>query len=197
MDRGLPHPFAISIFEDSIFWTDWHTKSIQQANKLTGDDVRTIRTNLHFPMDIHSIHPLRQPDYPNRCGGNNGGCSHLCLPNTSGWSCFCPPGLLLLTSDNRTCSTRPTELLIFAQKSELRMYPLNASGETDYVLPLAGIRSAVALDWDGESETIFWTDVEADVINRAFWNGSNQQTVIADDLESPAGKIIIIIFHFH
>lgn len=40
MDRGLPHPFAISIFEDSIFWTDWHTKSIHQANKLTGHDVR-------------------------------------------------------------------------------------------------------------------------------------------------------------
>lgn len=36
-------------------------------------------------------------------------------------------------------------------------------------------------------QTIFWTDVESDVINRAFWNGSNQQTLVANDLESPAG----------
>lgn len=40
MERGLPHPFAITIFEDSLFWTDWHTKSIHQANKLTGHDIR-------------------------------------------------------------------------------------------------------------------------------------------------------------
>jgi len=77
--------------------------------------------------------------------------------------------------------------LIFAQKSELRIFPLNVSGETDYVLPLTGVRSAVALDWDGASQTIFYTDVESDVINRAFWNGSNQQTIIANDLQSPAG----------
>ena len=36
-------------------------------------------------------------------------------------------------------------------------------------------------------QSIFWTDVESDVINRAFWNGSNQQTLVANDLESPAG----------
>ena len=174
IDRGLPHPFAISIFEDSVFWTDWHTKSIHEANKLTGHD-------------IHSIHPLRQPDYTNRCGSNNGGCSHLCLPNRSGYSCACPAGLSL-TADGQTCSSAPGDLLIFAQKSELRLYALNASGETDYVLPLSGVRSAVALDWDGASQSIFWTDVESDVINRAFWNGSNQQTLVANDLESPAGS---------
>lgn len=39
-----------------------------------------------------------------------------------------------------------------------------------------------------EGESIFWTDVELDVINRAFWNGSNQQTIVGNDLESPAGK---------
>ncbi|XP_046657715.1 low-density lipoprotein receptor-related protein 4-like isoform X4 [Daphnia pulicaria] len=190
MERGLPHPFAITIFEDSLFWTDWHTKSIHQANKLTGHDIRTVRTNLHFPMDIHSIHPLRQPEYVNRCGSNRGGCSHLCLPNRSSYTCACPPGLQLITPNGRTCTSQPGELLIFAQKSELRLFPLNVSGEVDHVLPLTGVRSAVALDWDGASQTIFWTDVESDVINRAFWNGSNQQTLVANDLESPAGLAV-------
>ena len=104
-------------------------------------------------MDIHSMHPLRQPDYVNRCGSNRGGCSHLCLPNRSGYTCACPPGLQLIAPLGRTCTDRPGELLIFAQKSELRLLPLNATGQVDHVLPLTGVRSAVALDWDGASKT--------------------------------------------
>lgn len=152
MDRGLPHPFAITVFEDSVFWTDWHTKSIHQANKLTGHDARTVRTNLHFPMDIHSVHPLRQPEFENRCGANRGGCSHLCLPNRAGFTCVCPAGLKL-TPGGKQCSTKPGEMLVFAQKSELRLLPLAGNGtpEVDHVLPLSGVRSAVALDWDSAS----------------------------------------------
>lgn len=106
-------------------------------------------------MDIHSIHPLRQPEYVNRCGSNRGGCSHLCLPNRSSYTCACPPGLQLITPNGRTCTNQPGELLIFAQKSELRLFPLNVSGEVDHVLPLTGVRSAVALDWDGASKWIY------------------------------------------
>lgn len=95
---------------------------------------RTVRGNLHFPMDIHSIHPLRQPDYVNRCGSNKGGCSHLCLPNRSGYTCACPPGLQLTVAGGKICSSKPTELLIFAQKSELRIFPLNISGETVLII---------------------------------------------------------------
>lgn len=105
-------------------------------------------------MDIHSIHPLRQPDYVNRCGSNSGGCSHLCLPNRSGYTCACPPGLHLISPGGKTCTNQPGDLLIFAQKSELRLFPLNSTGEVDHVLPLTGVRSAVALDWDGAS-TLF------------------------------------------
>ena len=62
ISKGLPHPFAIALFEDSIFWTDWHTKSISRANKFDGSAVETVRNELYFPMDIHAVHPLRQPE---------------------------------------------------------------------------------------------------------------------------------------
>ena len=58
---GLPHPFAITLFEDHIYWTDWHTKSINTANKFTGMDLSILKGQLHFPMDIHTFHPQRQP----------------------------------------------------------------------------------------------------------------------------------------
>lgn len=51
--KGLPHPFGVTLFEDSIYWTDWHTKSISTANKATGSGFMTIHSGLHFPMDVH------------------------------------------------------------------------------------------------------------------------------------------------
>ena len=90
------------MFEDELYWTDWHTKSINKANKFSGNDIETVRNRLHYPMDIHTFHPQRQPPGLNRCQ-RNGGCSHLCLPNNVNYSCACPTGLQLNT-DKTTCS---------------------------------------------------------------------------------------------
>lgn len=32
----VPHVFAITLFEDYIYWTDWNMKAITRANKFTG-----------------------------------------------------------------------------------------------------------------------------------------------------------------
>ena len=124
ISRGLPHPFAITMFEDDLYWTDWHMKSINRANKFNGNTtVTTVHTQLHFPMDIHTFHPQRQPNGQalpslcysmllqsfdsvsgtNKCRGDNGGCSHLCLPSLSGFTCACPTGFMLLP-DSKTCT---------------------------------------------------------------------------------------------
>lgn len=98
LNRHLPHPFAITVFEDQLYWTDWTTKSISAANKITGKGYRNVHSELHFPMDIHSYHASRQPSFLNRCAldrGLRGGCSHLCLPNKMGRRCGCPIGLVL------------------------------------------------------------------------------------------------------
>lgn len=119
VNRGLPHPFAVTLFEDSLYWTDWHTKSISSANKITGSGLRTIHSGLHFPMDIHSYHSQRQPKYPNHCKINNGGCSHMCLPNLRSYTCVCPMGQKLKT-DKKTC-LKPEKLLLFVRKKDLRV----------------------------------------------------------------------------
>nr|CAD7429648.1 unnamed protein product [Timema monikensis] len=191
ISKGLPHPFAITLFEDAIYWTDWHTKSIATANKLTGTGMKIIHSGLHFPMDVHSYHSLRQPPYPNHCGTNNGGCSHMCLPRRSGYQCVCPMGLKL-QSNRKNCDSTPEKLLLFARKKELRIRQLDKgpNSDVDMVVPVDGIQSAVALAWDSNTDSIFWTDVEADTINRAFLNGSNQQVIVSSNLESPAGLAV-------
>lgn len=55
----LPHPFGLTLNEDRIYWTDWQSKSIQSADKLTGLDRRTLAENLENLMDIHMFHHHR------------------------------------------------------------------------------------------------------------------------------------------
>lgn len=182
ISKGLPHPFALTIFEDAIFWTDWHTKSISTANKVTGTGMKTIHSNLHFPMDIHSFHPQRQPSYRNRCGSNNGGCSHMCLPNRKSYTCVCRMGQRL-KADGKSCQ-KPDKLLLFARKKDLRIKHLdsNAVHQHEMVIPVDGIKFAVALAWDSLSDTVFWTDVEQDTINKAHWNGSDQSILVRTNM---------------
>lgn len=193
LSNNLPHPFALTIFEDNMYWTDWHTKTISSANKVTGKNFRHVHEELHFPMDIHSYHKARQPKFENRCAEDKrklkGGCSHLCLPNKSSRRCACPIGLTLL-DDQKTCTTVPDRLLLLARKKDIRMRQLesrNPMKEIDMVIPLDNLKSTIALDWCSETDRIYWSDVGKSTINRAFLNGSNQETVIQDGLVSPAG----------
>uniref|UniRef100_A0A8D0BEN1 Low-density lipoprotein receptor-related protein 4 n=1 Tax=Salvator merianae TaxID=96440 RepID=A0A8D0BEN1_SALMN len=188
ISQGLPHPFAITVFEDSLYWTDWHTKSINSANKFTGKNQEIIRNKLHFPMDIHTLHPQRQPAGRNRCGTNNGGCTHLCLPNSKTYTCACPTGFRKTSS--HTCAQSLDKFLLFARRMDIRRISFDTEDLSDYVIPLADVRSAVALDWDAKDDFVYWTDVGTDSISRARWDGTGQEVVADSSLESPAGLAI-------
>lgn len=102
----LSHPFAIALFENFVYWTDWRTNSVIRANKWNGSDLTIIQRTLTQPFDIQILHPSRQPRNKNRpspCEINNGGCSHLCLININGtFTCDCPH-VMRLSKDNKTC----------------------------------------------------------------------------------------------
>lgn len=182
VNRGLHHPFSITVFEDAIYWTDWHFKSISMANKVNGMGFKTIHSGLHFPMDLHSFHPQRQPEYINHCGSDNGRCSHMCLPNKMGYSCVCPVGLKI-KSDKKNCQASADDLLLFARKKDLRLMSLDQPSRIfDTVIPLDNIQSAVALTWDSDDDSIYWTDVEADSISRSHLDGTDQKIIIHDNL---------------
>ena len=58
--KTVPHPFAMTIFEEWMYWTDWNHQSIERANRFTGEHRSTLMNITHRPMDIHVVHPLRQ-----------------------------------------------------------------------------------------------------------------------------------------
>ena len=102
----LPHPFALTLFDNLIYWTDWETKSIHTCDKITGGEKRVVHDELYSPMDIHVYDARRQAqNRPSPCETDNGGCSHLCLmaPEPPHYACACPTGVKLL-DDGFTCA---------------------------------------------------------------------------------------------
>uniref|UniRef100_A0A674JJU7 LDL receptor related protein 1 n=1 Tax=Terrapene triunguis TaxID=2587831 RepID=A0A674JJU7_9SAUR len=109
LSQDIPHIFALTLFEDYIYWTDWETKSINRAHKTTGANKSMLISTLHRPMDIHIYHAYRQPDVPSHpCKTNNGGCSNLCLLSPGGThKCACPTNFYL-GGDGKTCVSNCT-----------------------------------------------------------------------------------------
>ncbi|XP_074659834.1 low-density lipoprotein receptor-related protein 4-like [Tubulanus polymorphus] len=188
LSHGLPHPFAITIFEDDLFWTDWKTKSIYKANKFDGHGVEAVKNKLHYPMDIHTLHPQRQPAGENVCGLNNGGCSHLCLPAGKTYTCACPTGFKL--HDGKICAKNLNNFLVFTRLKDIRRISFDTSDRTDVVIPLKALSGAVALDWDSATDMLYWSDVTTNTISRSHWDGERQEVVLNSSLESPAGLAI-------
>ncbi|XP_009574253.1 PREDICTED: low-density lipoprotein receptor-related protein 5 [Fulmarus glacialis] len=106
VEGSLTHPFALTLSGDTLYWTDWQTRSIHACNKRTGEKRREILSALYSPMDIQVLSPDRQPYFHTPCEENNGGCSHLCLlsPRDPFYSCACPTGVQL-EDDGRTCKS--------------------------------------------------------------------------------------------
>ncbi|KAK6322655.1 hypothetical protein J4Q44_G00074470 [Coregonus suidteri] len=106
----LAHPFALTVFEDRVFWTDGENEAIYGANKFTGADVITLASNLNEPQDIIVYHELIQLSGTNWCNekGLNGGCAYMCLPApqinkySPKYTCVCPQDQTL-ASDGLHC----------------------------------------------------------------------------------------------
>ena len=129
---NLHHIFAISVFEDYIYWSDWETKSIERCHKYSGSDNKTVLSTIHRPMDLQIYHPMRQPWPEHNPCENNGGCEALCLlsPDPEIWgngasvlrkTCACPLSFFL-RPDGLTCQSNCSQSM-FRCKDKLKCIP--------------------------------------------------------------------------
>lgn len=88
--ENVRHPYALTVYGDHIYWTDWIIRAIVRANKYTGLDVVKIREGLgRQPMGIVAVSNSSQDCRLNPCHFNNGNCSELCWPTENGTSAVC------------------------------------------------------------------------------------------------------------
>nr|CAD7457230.1 unnamed protein product [Timema tahoe] len=196
--QGVVYPFALAMFNNKIYWTDWGTWSIYMLDKTncSGDHERAggkavvpkeLFHSEYVPMGIRVWDPARQPPGETPCQKNNGGCSHLCLlaPYSPWYTCACPTGVKLV--DNLTCADGPQELLLLAQRTDICRISLDSPDYTNFVIPLQGVKHAIAIDFDPVEEYLYWTDDEARALRRAHLDGSGQEDLIVTEVEHPDG----------
>lgn len=98
------YPFAITVFDKYIYWTDLQLRGVYRADKYTGAGMIEMVTRLEeSPRDIHIYSPKRQACNINPCQLNNGGCAHSCHQAPNGTvECRCNTGFKL-ANEKRMC----------------------------------------------------------------------------------------------
>uniref|UniRef100_A0A3B5M3L5 Low density lipoprotein receptor b n=1 Tax=Xiphophorus couchianus TaxID=32473 RepID=A0A3B5M3L5_9TELE len=103
-EENIHHPFSLTVFEEKVFWTESFRGTVSSANRLTGNDINELVTDLQNPEALVLYHNLKQPISINWCRvGNsiNGGCEYLCLPaplldeSSPKYTCACPDNMVL------------------------------------------------------------------------------------------------------
>uniref|UniRef100_A0AAY4EED2 EGF-like domain-containing protein n=1 Tax=Denticeps clupeoides TaxID=299321 RepID=A0AAY4EED2_9TELE len=181
--EDLPHPFGLTQYQDYIYWTDWSLRSIERANKTSGQNRTVIQGHLDYVMDILVFHSSRQGGW-NACASTNGHCSHLCLAvPVSSFVCGCPAHFSL-NYDNKTCSA-PKSFLLFSQKTAINRMVIDEQQSPDIILPIHSLKNVRAIDYDPLDKHLYWIDSKQNVIRRAQEDGNQSMTVVSNALGGP------------
>ena len=109
-----PHPFALGVFKDYLYFDDWNLQQIVMINKMDGSDRRVILSDINGAMDLKIITPELR-DKINSCSDNKTtNCSHLCVTKPfDGHKCLCPDGFVVekAADGNEKCNCRSGEEL--------------------------------------------------------------------------------------
>jgi integrin beta 2 len=166
-DEYLSHPFAITIYENYIYWTDWRISGVLRADKFTGTNITMISHAISQAFDIKIMHPSRQPRIDglskmkeNPCSAESN-CSHLCLLSTSNsYKCDCPH-MMRLTDDKKTCEYIDDMLLFISGSDEIKGVDLRSTIYTISTIKHATeIIAPTHIDYDPVNNRIFWSDVQ-------------------------------------
>ncbi|KAL0973055.1 hypothetical protein UPYG_G00198300 [Umbra pygmaea] len=96
--EGLPHPYAIAVFKNDLYWDDWSRMGIFKAPKAGSQDNELIVGRLTGVMDLKIFYKGKTRGH-NACADQP--CSLLCLPLPGHrHTCVCPDGAPTTTLPN-------------------------------------------------------------------------------------------------
>ncbi|XP_057695606.1 sortilin-related receptor [Corythoichthys intestinalis] len=105
--EGLPHPYAIAVFKNDLYWDDWSRMGIFKGPKRGSHSTDQIVGRLTGVMDLKIFYKGKNKGH-NSCADQP--CRLLCLPKPgSGHTCICPEGTPSITlSDGQLQCNCPT-----------------------------------------------------------------------------------------
>lgn len=147
-------PYAVTLYQDYVYWSDWSTGDIERVNKYTGENRTLVHSDLAYTSSLLVFHAARQTG-DNLCRINNGGCSHLCLAlpaKRGGMTCACPTHYTL--RDDGSCIA-PKSYLVFSQKNSFGRLMPNTSDAPDAPFSVNG-KNIRAVEFDPIDHYFYW-----------------------------------------
>eukprot|EP00794_Sanderia_malayensis_P017393 gene17393-19134_t len=182
--RTVSHPYAISVFGDFIYWTEWSPLAIMRTRVSNLSDVEAMRSKISNVGDIHVFVEERQAGNSS-CSVNNGDCEQLCLSTSNVTRrCICTNGKL--DKDMKSCIP-VSDFLFFAKRNEIITLGLEKSGTlAPPHKPIKAFSNVIGVDFHYKTQRIFYSDIFTNQIGMIFLNGTGQ-VVLASDLRTPDG----------
>ncbi|KAL1512556.1 hypothetical protein ABEB36_002135 [Hypothenemus hampei] len=178
----VKHPYAITVFENKLYWSDWGTHSIDTCDKFTGKNHHTIiKESNDYIYGMSIYHSALHQRIDNPCA--LAFCSDICLLKGDSYSCACSEGRSL-TVDKHTCeAVEKRQMLAVAAKNVLLTVEHKSLGKHTITILPSIVSDAGALTYNSRNHSIFISDLRAKKIFEMSLHTSKSQMLPIQGVE--------------
>ncbi|KAK4884699.1 hypothetical protein RN001_000970 [Aquatica leii] len=159
LENIIKHPYALDVFENQVFWSDWLTNTIESCDKFTGKNHNVLIKQKNNIYGVHVYHPATQTYDRNPCAMSF--CSHICLLSGTGYVCACPENKILGTDKHSCRAAERDQVLIASSPNRLILFQHQELGKhNETVLPVL-VNNVSAMTYSSNTGILFISEASS------------------------------------